>query len=105
MVQQQVASQIRVRDFTKAEVSISPAEHGSWEAAREALVSERMVSVQRDHSAAIAAAASDELVAELTEKFKDQQSAIEAAVDEEKHEIHLELQADYNFLSSGNGRA
>ena len=63
MVQQQVASQIRVRDFSNASVTIAPAEFGSWAAARESIVSERMDAARREHSAAVAAADNDEIAA------------------------------------------
>ena len=101
MVQAQVSSQIRVRDFENASVSIAPAEFSSWAAARESIVSERMEGPRREHAAAMAAAASDQIVAELESSLKDQQAAIEADVDHEKHEIHLEIDVAYQFLSNG----
>lgn len=102
MVKQQVASQIRVRDISNASVSIAPAEFSSWEAAREALIAEQTDSLRREHSQDIAAASSDEEVAELEQEFTAKQAAIEAEVDSTKNDLHLELEYSFNFLSNGN---
>ena len=100
MVQQQVASQIRVRDFNSASVSISPPEHGTWESVREHLVNERLEGNRRTLSAAISAAETDDVITELRADFALKQSEVEAAVDNEKHEFNLDLEVQYNFLSN-----
>lgn len=100
MVQQQVSSQIRVRDFNGASVSIAPPEHGTWDAVREHLVNERLEEDRRVLAAAISAAETDDVVTELRSEFAEKQAEVEAAVDNEKHELNLELQVDYNFLSN-----
>ena len=100
MVQQQVSSQIRVRDFNGASVSISPPEHGTWESVREHLVNEALENDRRVLAQAISAADTDDLIAELRSDFAGKQAEVEAAVDNEKHELNLELQVDYNFLSN-----
>lgn len=100
MVQQQVSSQIRVRDFNGASVSIAPPEHGTWESVREHLVNERLDDERRVLAAAISAADTDELVTALRGAFAEKQSEVEAAVDNEKHEVNMDLEVQYNFLSN-----
>lgn len=100
MVQQQVSSQIRVRDFNGASVSIAPPEHGTWDAVREHLVNECLEDDQRQLAEAISTAETDDVVAELRADFAEKQAKVERAVDNEKHELNIELQVDYNFLSN-----
>jgi hypothetical protein len=100
MVQQQVASQIRVRDFTNASISIAPAEFSSWGSVRESQVAERLAPLRRQLKLDLAAAADDEAQADLRAAFTVQQAAIEQEVDHTKHELNLEIQVSYNFLSN-----
>lgn len=94
-----------MRDLSNASVSIAPAEFSSWEAAREALIAERTEGLRREHSADVAAAISDEEVSEIEAEFVVKQAAIEAEVDSTKHDLHLELEVAYNFLSNGGESA
>lgn len=100
MVQQQVASQIRVRDFSGASISIAPAEHSSWGAVRESQVAERLAPLRRQLKLDLAAAQDDEAQKDIRAAFTLQQAAIEHDVDYTKHEINLEVQVQYNFLSN-----
>lgn len=95
----QVESQIKVRDFSRATVSVQPAEHASWSEARSAMVveSKRKLKVQRE--AAMAAAPTSEAQAAIKKDFETQEAAIERDIDHTPYDLHVSLGVAYNFLS------
>ena len=99
MVKAQVSSQIRVRDFSAAQISIAPAEHGSWSDVRKSLIAERLAPLRRKLSVQKRAATTDEEIADLDAEFTVKQSQIEADVDHTKFDVHFEVEVKYNFLS------
>jgi len=72
MVRQQVESQIKVRDFSSAKVSIAPAEYTSWSNARTELMAEAKASLKARLEAELAAADSDVNIEGLRTKFSQQ---------------------------------
>lgn len=104
MVKSQVASQIRVRDFSRANIHVAPAEHGSWGAVRELLVQEKMAPHDRELKMNIQNANGNKsLINECKANHAVLRQEVESAVDHTKHEVTFEIQTNYNFLSTGNG--
>lgn len=100
MVQEQVSTQIRVRDFNNASVTIEPAEFNGWAAARESLVRDRKRVLTCEHEASPAAfGASPEDMAKRHADFGALLAAEEAKIDRTKFDVHMELEVAYNFLS------
>jgi len=99
LVKTQVESQIKVRDFSRAEVSITPAEFGSWDEARSELLKEAKRPLKAQLDAELATAADDAAVKECRDAFAQREAAIEHDIDHEPLEMHLQLGVAYNFLS------
>ena len=95
----EVESQIKVRDFSRAEVSITPAEFGSWDEARSELLKEAKRPLKAQLDAELATAADDAAVKECRDAFAQREAAIEHDIDHEPLEMHLQLGVAYNFLS------
>lgn len=91
--------QIKVRDFSRAEVSITPAEFGSWDEARSELLKEAKRPLKAQLDAELATAADDAAVKECRDAFAQREAAIEHDIDHEPLEMHLQLGVAYNFLS------
>ena len=88
-----------VRDFSKAAVTLSPAEYSSWSDAR----SEMMVDVKRplkaQLQAELAAAPNDEAREEITQAFAAREKALEHDLDHKPMDLHMTIDLSYNFLS------
>ena len=101
MVKQQVESQIKVRDLSRTAVTISPAEYGSWHEARSDLMSEAKVRSSQSKCVCgtsetlsacsqaglkarleteLAAAADDDALNALREKFSEQERQLEHSI-------------------------
>ena len=78
---QQVASQIRVRDFSTAKVSISPSESTSWSDARNELVAESKSALRSELETALSAAADESSIEQLRKDFAKREALIEHSVD------------------------
>jgi len=100
LVSTQVASQIKVRDFSEASVSISPAEFKSWDDARAALITEAKRPLKAQFDAEISAATDDELRTGIRAEFERRQAELEADLDHKPMEMHLSISCSYNFLSN-----
>lgn len=95
----QVASQIKVRDLSHAQVMIQPAEFASWAEARTALVTEAKMPLQAALESQISAAVDDAEVKQLRAAFSEKERQIEHDIDHKQMEFHLNLGVAYNFLS------
>jgi hypothetical protein len=99
LVKTQVESQIKVRDLSHAQVTIQPAEFGSWADARQALMSEAKMPARARLDSQISAAVDDAECKVLREAFSEQERQIEHDIDHKQMEFHLNLGLAYNFLS------
>jgi len=99
LVKTQVESQIKVRDFSKASVTLAPAEYSSWADARSAMMVELKRPLKAQLQAEIAAAATDSDREEITAAFAAREKALEHDLDHRPLDCHLSLDVSYNFLS------
>ena len=94
----QVESQIKVRDFSHAQVSIHPAEFAGWSEAR----SQMMLEAKRPLKAQLASDlrdASEDDHAGIRANYAKKESMIETEIDNRPLEVAMELEVQYNFLS------
>ena len=89
-------AQIKVRDFSRAQVTITPAEFGSWEEARSELLKEAKRPLKAQLDAELATAVDDAAVKECRDAFAQREAAIEHDIDHEPLEMHLQLGVSYN---------
>ena len=83
-------------------VTLAPADHVSWSAARDALMSEAKHGLRASLDAELAAAgteASDEAMNELRTRFAAKERAIEHDIDHSVHTFTAAYDMSYNFLS------
>jgi hypothetical protein len=100
LVKTQVESQIKVRDFSRASVSITPAEYGSWADARDDLITEEKRPLRAQMEAEISDAGGDAAkIAKIRNNFASQERMLESEIDHKPLEMHLSLGISYNFLS------
>lgn len=108
VVKAQVQSQVRVRDFSAANVTIKPAEYSSWQACLEALCVDACAPVKYERRAALAklqatASAMDAKTLEAeTRAIETNYDALEAqqtaAMQQKTFEVHLETKFTFNHL-------
>lgn len=103
MVKQQVDSQIKVRDFSAARVSIAPAEHASWSEARTELMAERKQQLKAQLEVELGAMSDASAIEALRADFSKKERQMEHDVDHNVHNFSVALQIEYNFLSLGAG--
>ena len=77
LVRTQVESQIKVRDFSRAQVSIQPAEFGNWSEARSELMVEAKRPLKAQLQAELAAAPNEEQAADIRQAFAAREKALE----------------------------
>jgi hypothetical protein len=99
LVKTQVDSQIKVRDFSRAQVSIQPAEFGSWSEARNELMVEAKRPLKAQMSAEVSNAGSEAEATAIRAKYEAAEAAIEHDIDHKPLEMHMSLAVAYNFLS------
>lgn len=99
LVKTQVESQIKVRDFSKTAVSITPAEYSSWADARAVLIMEAKRPLQAQLEADLGGSLSDEETREIRAKFAAKQAKIENEIDHKPMDLHLSISMAYNFLA------
>jgi len=99
LVKTQVDSQIKVRDFSRAQVSIAPAEYGSWTEARSEMMIEKKRPMKAAMTAALAAAANESESNEIKAMYDKKEKELEHAIDHTPMEFHMSLEVAYNFLS------
>ena len=98
-VRAQVASQLKVKDFSELSVSVSPADHRDWKSARETLVGRATASAKAAHSVRLAELASDQEKTAEKARFRKALRDIEGAVDAMPIELSAAFTVSYNFLS------
>lgn len=91
--------QIKVRDFSRATVSITPAEFSSWADARAELLTEAKRPLKAQLEAEMATAANDAETRKIRAAFDQRERAIEHEIDHKPLEMHLSLGVSYNFLT------
>lgn len=99
VVKSQVSSQIKVRDLSRATVSIAPADAPSWTAARANLIVEAKAPLKAQLAAELSACDDDDRIAEIRAKYDTFERDLEFQVDHKPLEVNLELELNYNFLS------
>lgn len=99
MVKTQVESQIKVRDFSNCAVSISPADYSSWHEVRTELMAESKAAFKTRMETELAAAADEDEIKAMRDKFLAEERAIEHSVDHSVHTFSTSLDMEYNFLS------
>lgn len=99
LVRTQVESQIKVRDLSRAQVSIAPAEYASWTEARADLMVEAKRPLKAQLTAEVSAAANETEATAIRAAFDKKERAIEHEIDHRPLEMHAELEVSYNFLS------
>ncbi len=112
LVRTQVASQIKVRDFSRTQVSVFPAEHASWQDARAELMLEAKKPLKAQMAAELSAAPESEHEA-IRLEFEGRERAIEHEVDHKPLRVEMLLGVDYkcaaapfaHFASSSNRRS
>lgn len=88
-----------VRDFSRAQVTIAPAEFASWSDARAELMREAKRPLKAQLDAEMSAAVDDAEVKKIQEGFTQKEARIEHEIDHKPLECHLQLAVSYNFLS------
>jgi len=83
--------QIKVRDLSRASVSISPAEFGTWSQARSELLLEAKRPLKAQLQAELAAAADETAAEEIRAAFQAREKALEHDIDHKPMEVHLEM--------------
>jgi len=99
LVKTQVESQIKVRDLSRAQVAIQPAEFASWSEARNELMVEAKRPLKAQLTAEVSAASSDGEAAQIRSAFEQREKALEHEIDHRPLEMHMEMEIQYNFLS------
>jgi len=100
MVAAQVGSQIKVRDFSGARVSIKPSEHASWKDARQHLVMQAQKPLRAKQDVELAAAADAAESSQIEKAYCAKFADIEQQVDHTPRDIHCTINMKYNFLSN-----
>lgn len=99
LVKTQVESQIKVRNFSRASVTLQPAEYASWGDARAEMMVELKRPLKAQLAAELGAAADDVHRDEITAAFAAREKALEHDLDHKPMDVHLSLDVSYNFLS------
>ena len=97
LVKSQVSSQIKVRDLSKAMVSVSPADYSSWSNARAELIVEAKRPLKAQLAAELSAAADDEEAAAIRQAFDKQERELEHHIDHKPLELNIEMAVEYQF--------
>ena len=85
MVQQQVSSQIKVRDLSAAKLTISPSDTTSWQEARTELLSEAKNHLRAELETKLAATKSDADLDKVKKEFVLKEAMLEHEIDSTVH--------------------
>ena len=88
-----------VRDFSRASVSLQPAEFSNWSEARSELIVEAKRPLKAQLQAELAAAKDDNAADVIRAAYVSREKAIEHDLDHKIMDAHIELSLSYNFLS------
>lgn len=106
LVKEQVRSQIKVVDLSRASVSIHPADYQSWQQAADKLVAEGLGPINKKRAEEIAAMSGDDAMdgasvdarAAINAKYDQMQKDHESRVLNQPLSFFVELGTTYNFL-------
>ena len=90
MVQQQVSSQIKVRDLSAAKLSIAPSDATSWSEARTELLSEAKAKLRSELETELSTSHGEDMEA-IRAKFTKQEAKIEHEIDSRVHTFSATL--------------
>ena len=90
-----------MRDFSKATVSLCPAEYSSWSDCRTEMMLESKRPLQRQLQAELSSCAEDEAEG-IRAAFASREAAIEHEIDFRPMNFSMNLGIAYNFLSGGS---
>lgn len=96
MVEAQVKNQIPLHDLSNTSVSIAPADYSSWHEVRTELMGEAKAGLKARVEAELAAAADDNALKALRDRFAAEERAIEHQIDHEVHQFSCALEVEYN---------
>ena len=99
LVKSQVESQIKVRDFSNASVSIHPADYSTWDEARAHMVREAKRPLKALLEAELSNAADEDAAQNIRAGFSKQEADIEHAIDHKPMEFHASLGIAYNVCT------
>ena len=91
MVQQQVSSQIKVRDLSAAKLSIAPSDATSWSEARTELLSEAKAKLRSELETELSTAGGDSSMESIRAKFTKLEAKIEHDIDSKVCSVFLYL--------------
>lgn len=100
LVRTQVESQIKVRDMSRMQVHVMPAEYGSWQEARADLVMEAKKPLKAQMQSEIAAAGSEDKKSSIRDAFLQRERALEHEIDHRPMDLHMKLGVKYNVRRS-----
>jgi hypothetical protein len=86
MVQQQVSSQIKVRDLSAAKLTISPSDTTSWQEARTELLSEAKNHLRAELETKLAATKNDGDLDKIKKEFVQREAMLEHTIDSTVHQ-------------------
>lgn len=96
MVEAQVKNQIPLHDLSNTSVSIAPADYSSWHEVRTELMGEAKAGLKARVEAELAAAADDNELKALRDRFAAEERAIEHNIDHQVHQFSCALEVEYN---------
>ena len=96
MVEAQVKNQIPLHDLSNTSVSIAPADYSSWHEVRTELMGEAKAGLKARVEAELAAAADDNELKALRDRFAAEERGIEHQIDHEVHQFSCALEVEYN---------
>lgn len=103
LVKDQVRSQIKVADFSRLAVSISPADYSSWNEVSDTLTREAIAPIKAEHKRSLARVSGNpEKEKEINAYYQEQIEDTMTRVANDPREISLELGVEYNFLRQGD---
>lgn len=92
MVEAQVKNQIPLHDLSNTSVSIAPADYSSWHEVRTELMGEAKAGLKARVEAELAAAADDNELKALRDRFAAEERAIEHNIDHQVHQFSCALE-------------
>lgn len=105
MVKQQVASQIKVRDFSAAKLSIEPSDAASWADVRTQLITEAKDALRSELELELASATGESTVETVRADFARRERLVEHGIDSKQHTFSATFDLQYNFLASKHATA
>tara|TARA_B110000046_G_scaffold185414_1_gene226934 strand:+ start:3235 stop:4260 length:1026 start_codon:yes stop_codon:yes gene_type:complete len=98
IVKQQVAAQVRVRDYSRASISLIPSEYTSWEHAMESITADALKPLKEAKQRELACAATEDAKLGVTSKFDGLEQEAMTRVNTMPLEFHISLSHEYNFM-------